>query len=54
MQKRGKKMKAIFLQLGKIIASLSLMLTVFNVNSTCLFLAHQDKLPKEAEKLRKF
>lgn len=36
------------------IASLALMLTVFNANSACIFLFHQPELPKEAQSLRKF
>lgn len=39
---------------GGIVASLALAVTTMNVNSTCIFVVHQPKLPKGAEKLRKF
>lgn len=39
---------------GKTIARLALMVTTMNVNSACMLFAHQPKLPKGAEKLRKF
>ncbi len=45
-------LKKVILKLSGIIASLALMVTSMNVNSTCIFLAHQPKLPKDAEKLR--
>ncbi|MDD2482168.1 MAG: cyclic lactone autoinducer peptide [Lutispora sp.] len=36
------------------VASLALTITTINVNSACWFLAHQPKLPKNSDKLRKF
>ncbi len=36
------------------IAAAAKMATSANVNSTCMLVAHQPKLPKGAEKLRKF
>lgn len=36
------------------IAKAAKMATVANVNSACFFVIHQPKLPKGAEKLRKF
>ncbi|WP_341473005.1 cyclic lactone autoinducer peptide [Alkalibaculum bacchi] len=36
------------------IASLALTVTIMNVNSACIFLVHQPKLPEGAQKLRKF
>lgn len=38
----------------KAIATTARMATTINVNSTCAFVVHQPKLPKGAEKLRKF
>ncbi len=38
----------------KAIAAAAKMATTTNVNSTCGFVIHQPKLPKGAEKLRKF
>lgn len=46
-------MKKVVLKFGGILASLALMVTSMNVNTTCIFLAHQPKLPEGAEKLRK-
>ncbi len=40
--------------LKKAIAAAAKTVTAANVNSACLFVAHQPKLPKGAEKLRKF
>ncbi len=40
--------------LGGVVASLALMITTLNVNTTCLYMAHQPKLPDSAKKLRKF
>ncbi|MCM1166501.1 MAG: cyclic lactone autoinducer peptide [Lachnospiraceae bacterium] len=38
----------------KAIAAAAKMATSVNVNSACAFVIHQPKLPKGAEKLRKF
>lgn len=38
----------------KAIAVAAKMATTANVNSACAFVIHQPKLPKGAEKLRKF
>lgn len=38
----------------KAIATAAKMATVANVNSACAFVVHQPKLPKGADKLRKF
>lgn len=35
------------------VASLALKVTALNANSACVFLNHQPKLPKGAEKLKK-
>ena len=37
-----------------ILAGIALALTTINVNSSCPFVLHQDKIPKEAKRLRKF
>ncbi len=47
-------MKALVYRLGSMIASLALMVTALNVNTACTWIVHQPKLPKGAEKLRKF
>ena len=41
-------------KLGNIVASLALMVTALNANTTCVYIAHQAKLPDSAKKLRKF
>lgn len=53
-EKGGNKLKKLNKKFGGILASLALMVTTMNVNSTCIFYIHQPKLPKEAERLRKF
>lgn len=40
--------------LGGIVTSFALMVTAFNVNSTCVWTFGQEELPKSAKKLRKF
>ena len=47
-------MRKILLRFGTSLASLALMITALNVNTTCLFVMHQPKLPKDANKLSKF
>ncbi|SNT12758.1 cyclic lactone autoinducer peptide [Anaerovirgula multivorans] len=47
-------MKKIIMKLSAVIAGLALMITTMNVNTTCICLIHQPKLPKGAEKYRKF
>ncbi len=47
-------MRKLILKFGSAIAGVALMITALNVNSTCYFLIHQPKLPKGAEKLRRF
>ncbi len=42
------------MKLTKYLASFALMVVALNVNTSCLFAAHQPKLPSEATKLRKF
>lgn len=38
----------------RVIAAMAEKATSANANSTCLFVAHQPKLPETAKKLRKF
>ncbi len=52
MKNNQKKPK--FITAKKAIAAAAKMATSINVNSACLFVIHQPKLPKGAEKLRKF
>ena len=47
-------MKNLIYKFGGAMASLALMVTVFNVNSACFMHIHQPKLPAGIEKLRKF
>ncbi|SHI75131.1 cyclic lactone autoinducer peptide [Lutispora thermophila] len=47
-------MKKALIKLSSLIASFALFITTMNVNTTCICLIHQPKLPKGAENLRKF
>ncbi len=47
-------MKKILKKACKAAASAALTATKVTVNSTCVFYAHQAKLPANAKKLRKF
>ena len=47
-------MKKIVKKACKVVASAALTATKVTVNSTCVFYAHQAKLPANAKKLRKF
>lgn len=51
-------MKEKFLNMGikfdKILAAMAMMFTIANINSACLFITNQPKMPEEAKKLRKF
>lgn len=39
---------------GSMIAALAMLMTAMTVNSTCIYLTHQEELPHDAKKLRKF
>lgn len=39
---------------GGVLAALAMMVTALTVNSTCIYLTHQEELPENAKKLRKF
>jgi cyclic lactone autoinducer peptide len=47
-------LKRLIFKFGGAFASLALMVTALNMNLACMFIMHQPKLPKGAEKLRKF
>ncbi|MBE6852526.1 MAG: cyclic lactone autoinducer peptide [Ruminococcus sp.] len=46
--------KKIFLKYLSCAASLAFVITAITANSTCVCIIHQDKLPVEAKKLRRF
>lgn len=50
----NEKNKNWLLTIGSVIPAIALVITTFNVNTTCTWIVHQDKLPKNAKKLRKF
>lgn len=47
-------MKNLAFKCYQVIAALALMVTTLNVNTACVFVMHQPKLPEGAEKLKKF
>lgn len=47
-------MKNLSLKFYRVIAVMALMVTTLNVNTACVFVMHQPKLPEGADKLRKF
>ena len=47
-------MERIIRCIGTVVASLALLVTTISVNSGCKIFAYQSKVPKGAEKLRKF
>lgn len=49
-----KNSKSQVLKFCMTLASLALMVTSLNVNTACMLIAHQPKLPEGAKKLRKF
>ena len=40
--------------LGTTITSLAVIVTAISVNSACIYIMHQPKLPESAKKMRKF
>lgn len=58
MKRRHKKMRQGVLKVyglfGSMIAALAMLMTAMTVNSTCIYLTHQEELPHDAKKLRKF
>jgi len=52
--KKGEfKMGKRLIYASKVVAKAAKAIVSANINSTCIFVAHQPKLPKGAEKLRK-
>lgn len=47
-------MKSFFTKYSSFLAAIALVITTMTVNSTCTYLIYQDKLPRDAYKLRKF
>ena len=47
-------MKKLLTKYGSILAAFALVVTTMTMNSTCIFVTHQEKLPEAAKKLRKF
>lgn len=47
-------MRRLFIKLGGMAASLALMITALNINTTCMMYSHQPKLPDKAQRLRRF
>lgn len=47
-------MKKLFQKWGGLLASLAMVVTTINANTTCVCIMHQEPFPKEAKKLRKF
>ena len=47
-------MKNGLLKCGTALASLALLVTSLNVNTTCMLFVHQPKLPDRSKKLRNF
>ncbi|MEG1994511.1 MAG: cyclic lactone autoinducer peptide [Oscillospiraceae bacterium] len=46
--------KNTMIKLSATFASLALLVTALNVNTACMYFTHQEKLPMNASKLRKF
>ncbi|MBU5314544.1 cyclic lactone autoinducer peptide [Tissierella carlieri] len=49
-----RNLRSLGLKFSMTLASLALMVTSLNVNTTCMLIAHQPELPEGAKKLRKF
>lgn len=47
-------MKKFIQKYGVFLAMLAIFVTTVNENAACVFIMHQDSLPEEAKKLRKF
>ena len=42
------------MKLGSCVAALAVIMTAFTANSACVWFTHQEELPKDAKKLRRF
>lgn len=49
-----KNLNSLLVKFGGMVASLALFITATNVNSVCIGLIHQPKLPEGSKSLRKF
>ena len=47
-------MKKFLGKYGNLFVALAFVFTTFGVNTACTYILHQEKLPAEAKKLRKF
>ncbi len=47
-------MKKLTVSISSTLANIAMSAVKLNVNSTCLYIAHQPELPEKARKLRKF
>jgi cyclic lactone autoinducer peptide len=54
VEERRAILKNMVLKFGKTVANLALLVTMINVNSTCLFIAYQPEIPEKANKLKKY
>lgn len=41
-------------KIGSCVAAFAVMMTALTANSTCVWFSHQEQLPNEAKKLRRF
>ncbi len=46
--------KKVYKNVLSLVASVALVLTTLNVNTACWYIMHQDEIPEEAKRLRKF
>lgn len=51
---KSMKSNSILVKFGAMAASLALLVTSTNINSVCIGIIHQPKLPEGAKDLRKF
>lgn len=47
-------MKSMILKCARLVMRLAVIVTAFNVNSTCMFYINQPPMPKNAKELRRF
>lgn len=47
-------MNKLIMKYGGMLAALALVVTTLTANSACIFYTHQEPLPADAKKLRKF
>ncbi|MFA9375858.1 MAG: cyclic lactone autoinducer peptide [Lachnotalea sp.] len=46
--------KKVYKNMLSLVASIALALTTLNVSTACWYIMHQDEIPEEAKRLRKF